>query len=281
MPQEGQKRKPGPTGNELGRALTSLLPTPRASANENGQMRRTPSQEAGTHGRSLAAEMASLLPTPNASLSNYGEDPETWEKRRAEAAERHGNNGLGVPLPIAVKRLLPTPAAQDGSRGGDFARAAREGSGGDDLLTTMARHEAALLPTPEASDGSGGRVSKEKGGTRPSGAKRAVTLSTAIHHLPTPTSNDARDPGASPSQRRRKNPGLVARLDSTGESSSPPSGAGRPSSAGLRLNPSFVEWMMGAPAGWTDPDCPLSATEFSSKPATSSGATCSTSSEQR
>ena len=35
--------------------------------------------------------------------------------------------------------------------------------------------------------------------------------------------------------------------------------------AGMALNPSFVEWMMGAPDGWSDPDCPLSATEFSSK----------------
>ena len=33
----------------------------------------------------------------------------------------------------------------------------------------------------------------------------------------------------------------------------------------MALNPSFVEWMMGAPDGWSDPDCPLSATEFSSK----------------
>lgn len=30
----------------------------------------------------------------------------------------------------------------------------------------------------------------------------------------------------------------------------------------LRLSPSFVEWMIGAPDGWSDPDCPLSAMEF-------------------
>ena len=48
------------------------------------------------------------------------------------------------------------------------------------------------LPTPEASDGTGGRVSSEMGGTRPSGAKRSVTLATAVHHalLPTPRSSD-------------------------------------------------------------------------------------------
>jgi hypothetical protein len=46
----------------------ALLPTPRASENENRQTRRTPSQEAGTHGKCLAAEMASL-PAPAESTS--------------------------------------------------------------------------------------------------------------------------------------------------------------------------------------------------------------------
>lgn len=35
--------------------------------------------------------------------------------------------------------LLPTPAAADGARGPDFARANRKGSGGDDLVTIAAR----------------------------------------------------------------------------------------------------------------------------------------------
>jgi hypothetical protein len=104
-----------------------------------------------------------LLPTPNASLSNYEEEPETWEVRRQAAAEKHGNNGLGAPLPIALKQSI----------------------------------------------------------------------------------------GATTSQ---------------------PSGAGKPSPA-LRLSPWFVEWMMGVPAGWSDPDCPLSATEFKSRSASSSGNT--------
>lgn len=33
--------------------------------------------------------------------------------------------------------LLPTPAAADGQRGPDYARAGREESGGDDLLTAI------------------------------------------------------------------------------------------------------------------------------------------------
>ena len=57
-----------------------LLPTPRASANENRQTKRTPSQEAGDHGLCLAAEVLellphqpeSLLPTPSAADGGGG-----------------------------------------------------------------------------------------------------------------------------------------------------------------------------------------------------------------
>ena len=58
-------RSPGSTvhsGMTLCDAV-QLLPTPRASANENRQTKRTPSQEAGDHGLCLAAEVLELLPT--------------------------------------------------------------------------------------------------------------------------------------------------------------------------------------------------------------------------
>jgi hypothetical protein len=94
-----------------------------------------------------------LLPTPVASDPNGSETLESWEARRALLEEKGYNaNGAGTPLSIAVRRLLPTP---------------------------------------EASDGTGGRVSSELGGTRPSGAKRAVTLASQLAHLlPTPTASD-------------------------------------------------------------------------------------------
>jgi DNA (cytosine-5)-methyltransferase 1 len=42
-------------------------------------------------------------------------------------------------LPGIVRELLPTPASVDGERGPDFARAGRDGSGGDDLVTICAK----------------------------------------------------------------------------------------------------------------------------------------------
>ncbi|WP_329564268.1 hypothetical protein OG711_25325 [Streptomyces uncialis] len=77
------------------RAQVALLPTPRASANENRQTRRTPSQEAGTHGLSLAAEVCSLLPTPTAA-----------DGERTSATFGRGN-------PTLRGALLPTPTATD------------------------------------------------------------------------------------------------------------------------------------------------------------------------
>jgi hypothetical protein len=173
--------------------FSPLLPTPVAAdgREKGGGGRWSPTS-------APLEQTVKLLPTPNASLCNYEEQPETWEPRRAAAAERHGNNGIGMPLPIALK-LLPTPTTQ---------------TGGD--------------------------------GERPDGFRCLLE----------------------PELRRVES-------QSSGATTSPPSGAGKPST-GLRLSPSFVEWMMGAPArgdcgrGWTDPDCPHSVTAFTSMSAGSS-----------
>lgn len=106
-----------------------LLPTPRASANENRQTRRTPSQETGAHGRSLAAEVCALLPTPTAA-NHSGNDR---------------NNRGDLLLPGAV-RLLPTPNTGltpngHGRRGGRIGNGRQSGAD----LDAMARTENRAL----------------------------------------------------------------------------------------------------------------------------------------
>lgn len=114
------------------RHAISLLPTPRASAQENRQTKRSPSQMAGRHGLNLAAEVAALLPTPSAT-------------RGGSATE--------------TTALLPTPQATDGTKGGPNQR----GSSGDLMLPSAVQR---LLPTPRASDtGTPGRRASE--GFRP------------------------------------------------------------------------------------------------------------------
>ncbi|MDH2023628.1 hypothetical protein N5J29_12765 [Stenotrophomonas sp. GD03680] len=114
-----------------------------------------------------------------------------------------------------IAGLWPTPTASLADKGvrsteGAVKEAAR--NHGPDLAAVVV---ASMWPTPEASDSTGGRVSKEMGGFRPSGAKRSITLGTAAHHVGTAqhgSSATTEKPGA--------------------------------------LNPAFVCWLMGFPAAW-------------------------------
>ncbi len=74
--------------------------------------------------------------------------------------------------------LFPTPSAV--SYGSNQGGAAGRTGKVRHSLASMAANQ--MWPTPERSDGTGGRVSTELGGTRPSGAKRAVTLASAVAH---------------------------------------------------------------------------------------------------
>lgn len=195
-----------------------------------------------------------LLATPDASVANYAEDPDEWQARADRLKVKHGNsNGHGTPLAVQVK-MLPTPATADADRTSDTY-----GRGNPTLKGSLT-----LLPTPRSSDMNGAGE---------------MDLRTAVKLLPTPREND----GSRPSMRRSSpdfSPTLGERVEllSNGATTSPPSAAGKPST-GLRLSPSFVEWMIGAPQGWTDPDCPLSATEFKSRSEGSPASTSSASNE--
>lgn len=136
-----------------------LLPTPTAITRE-----RTPREVAERmRTRSIGSAnldevvirdfQAHLLPTPNAADGTGGHLNRSGD-RKGELllpgiARAYGNGGL-LPTPTArdhkghnqrqdgsclTGALLPTPAAADGQRGQDYARATREGSGGDDLIT--------------------------------------------------------------------------------------------------------------------------------------------------
>ena len=95
---------------ETGKWDSALLPTPRASPQENRTTRRTPSQEAGKHGLYLASEIghlmsesARMLPPPSAADGLGGHE------RRGGART---DELLLAGLAKDVTKLLPTPTAQ-------------------------------------------------------------------------------------------------------------------------------------------------------------------------
>jgi hypothetical protein len=153
--------------------------------------------------------------------------------------------------PSLAEVLLPTPRART-----DKEHTAN-GQHWGELRATVE-----LLPTPVAQDG--------KNATAPSHANRKTPpLTHAL--LPTPTSNDSKGSdyaysGGDHDKIVLKLPGAVK---SIGEPTPEESPDGKKSPAPL-LNPCFVAWMLGAPEGWSDPNCPLSAMAFKSKQGSSS-----------
>jgi DNA (cytosine-5)-methyltransferase 1 len=116
--------------------LAPLLPTPAASDGDGGKTSRSGDRR----DEPLLGNIAALLPTPNAADGDRGKGPRSEEKL---AQTRDGDNRLdrqkGLP---DLPRLLPTPAAADSDRRQDYARADRDGSGGDDLVTAAVKATA-------------------------------------------------------------------------------------------------------------------------------------------
>lgn len=95
--------------------FVDLLPTPLSSDYKGGFYTTDPAKQRG-----LLKNMVAVMPTPQA---------RDWRGGQSNQFDLNG----------AVRSLLPTPATADADRGPDFARAGREGSGGDDLVTICAR----------------------------------------------------------------------------------------------------------------------------------------------
>ena len=121
-------------------------------------------------------------------------------------------------------------------------------------LQTLEHHTSEkgvlLFPTPTASDYKRARVS-------PTDCKRkSPGLPVFAAMLPTPTTSQDYKP-IRPLTRTEQNIGAH-------HGKALPGGLGElmPSLIGKRIHPGFVEWMMGFPVEWTNPDCKLSAMQL-------------------
>jgi DNA (cytosine-5)-methyltransferase 1 len=206
------------------------------------------------------------------------EDPHVtaWQERRTAAsgqaqggrarAHAGGRSGL-LAAPDRGLRLLPTPAAADGT-GGPGTSPKRQG--GMNLRTAVT-----LLPTPAARDWKSGASNLIGTNSRP-------LNEVVVNLLPTPKASDG--PHGGPNQRDSAGnyylPGQAVRLDgqwvATNGTDYGPAihrwetvlgrRAPEPTEPGTkgnrRLSPAFVEWMMGADPGWvTSPELGLSRSD--------------------
>lgn len=177
-----------------------------------------------------------------------------------------GRSGV-LAAPERSLRLLPTPAAADGTGGPGLSD---KRQGGMNLRTAVT-----LLPTPAARDWKSGASNLVGTNSRP-------LNEVVVNLLPTPKASDG--PHGGPNQRdtsgRYYLPGQAVRLNGRwvatngtdygpaierwervlGRPAPEPTEPGTKSNR--RLAPAFVEWMMGAAPGWvTSPELGLSRSD--------------------
>lgn len=264
---------PTPTASDLNPARLTYV---RGNPTLSGAMCRLPTPTTNPQAPNLNSNTkngptsllvaARMLPTPlamsarQAGARNNTRSGRTLTKGARTDPARDGNEGATL-LEAVGRSRLPTPVARD-----------HKGAGRDGQLPTeIGRlHAQGLLPTPRASDATKGPDSMPR--ERPQGA----TLPEEINRLrsrgllPTPTATDARAGGPAGNWTAASGRHAGATLTDVAvrgvdtptrsRSSENPLGSPSPTSpnpgastgiGGGRLNPAFVEWMMGLPLGWT------------------------------
>lgn len=133
---------------------------------------------------------------------------------------------LGRPISGTASGSWPTPKANDGEKRGNFdVNNPRNG------LPAAAKK----FPTPLASDW-------KRNGSPGDHNRKSPPLGAVVQKWPTPNASDA-DKWSNQSLADRRARGQQVRLNTA---VSPQGGAGG------QLNPTWVEWLMGWPLGWTD-----------------------------
>lgn len=215
-----------------------LLPTPTATTADHGGPNQRDSS--GRPGLQMAAMM---WPTPRANKVGGYSSP-GWRPTLEEAVRLwptptvHGNHNrpgssakAGVGLATAVK-MFPTPTARDSKGANSMKHLTREGKRNH---TSQLANCVKLWPTPTSRCGTGAsQVETRQGGP---------DLQTAVQMFPTPQARDHFPPHSAEYIAKKKAEGHgMSNLND---------------SIGGQLNPTWVEWLMGFPLGWTD----LSASE--------------------
>lgn len=201
---------------------------------------------------------ARLRPGPVIVENDSSCSPSAWETPSVAVTEgsrltRGGSRSTELLLSgqaQATSRLWTTPCADDTG-----TRTKRYGQGGTALSMQADQHWS----TPKASDG-------EKGGPNMRGSKGDQPLPAQAAHWPTPlTADDGRKVTARSAQTQLCNI-AEAWPDQHSRPAHPTQAGGRSSPERRRLNPLFVEWLMGWPEGLSGFDTAETASCHSPQP---------------
>jgi hypothetical protein len=163
-----------------------------------------------------------------------------WATPSASDGQRGGTitdkmTGQSLTQMVNTPAKWPTPAARDG-KPTNTLETLMDGRFVDQLANRVKMVETNLWTTPCSRDWKGKTISKN----HPEGFNKS--LANDVIKFPTPQASDCRDRGnmSNPSIQRRAEKGKQLNLSMVAH---PTSG---------QLNPTWVEWLMGWPLGWTD-----------------------------
>lgn len=210
------------------KAREKYLPTPSAQNDYQPGKTWNPAHQSG---RSLGL-MAKLnkWPTPQAHKTTRSGEIVNADGTPWDGISKPHSKTTGKPITSCLAdsvAMWPTPKASPS--GPDFARVNRKGSGGDDLVTAVAKR----IPTPTAGD------AKSSGSRNLPGSKAHAGVSlTDFVRLPTPMARDWKSGKASAATHAKNSRPLSEQI-------------------GGQLAPNWVELLMGWPNGWTSLDAGL------------------------
>ncbi len=214
----------------------ALWPTPKTPT--GGRESKASKNARGSGGTDLQTT-AQLWATPRAGKVT-AERAEHWSKRQAKG-------GVSTP-PLAMQAALwPTPRPAEADHAGRRKIMTSSMVG---LVET-----ATLWPTPMA-------------GTETRSAQGGIQLKQTASRWPTPAERDWKGPNGAEHLANGSGRKHLDQLPNFVRHCSPPAPApstpgGKSSRTTRRLNPRFVEWLMGWPLGWSEIGCALPATEWS------------------
>ncbi len=173
-----------------------------------------------------------MFPTPYRQEVEHTDAVLTESGRRAT---KSGEDSHSLGLADTV-RLFPTPAARDCKGANSMEHLLRAGRNHTDQLANAVK----LFATPQARDYRTGQAERWEN------PERSRNLNDEIAMFPTPTTGAGMCGGSGNYQQLKT-------LEELGQIT-PEERQSMAARNGGQLNPDWVEWLMGFPFGWTDPE---------------------------